>query len=679
MKEFLFVTALFLSVNLLAQPIQVGIDLSTTYQEIDGFGAHQGNAETNQAWWQELYYDDLGASMYRVDLTPRLKSPYSDLSYYSPWFMGSQTNSVFNLEDPDNPDGPEGNRVRTYTGPEDYSREFGGLHAPIAVMGPDIEENVKLFTFPNDGAIQAGIDRKEQLGDFKLIGSLWSPVPWVKISSGNTWSQGWWPGPVFGSPWPFIWGGNFAGGMLDVSGQVYDEFDDSALGGTGPTSALTQFARSTAAYVLGYQRAYNTTFYAISIQNELNFEQFYNSATYPLSSQYITALKAIRAEFDKYPELAGIRLMGPEDLLGRDAYGMYEYGGPVHKNLQYLKHLSDDPEAMAALDLFCIHGYGSDGVTSAGAESQLWDWWVNGWTNSPAPGIPGNVEGFLAFGKKSWMTETSGEDHRWLWPATGYPSNGGWSVALKIHQALTTGMESAWLYWTFTEADSNGEVTPYTLTSQAAGNLSPKFVAAKHFFKFIPPGSVRVKVNNEPNYDPLISAYYHAPSGRLTIVAIQTGAQNDVPYDLSIPLITSVESFETYTSTDGNYWVESSTDVNPFGNIMSLQLPGYSVTTLTAIVGLTDLEEPQADPTMLRCYPNPGSGVFQVVVPMGYGGLVSGRLLDLTGREIWTGQQWCEPGTTSVRIGREGLPSGVYLVELALNGRRSYSRVTVGD
>lgn len=185
MKEFLFVTALFLSVNLLAQPIQVGIDLSTTYQEIDGFGAHQGNAETNQAWWQELYYDDLGASMYRVDLTPRLKSPYSDLSYYSPWFMGSQTNSVFNLEDPDNPDGPEGNRVRTYTGPEDYSREFGGLHAPIAVMGPDIEENVKLFTFPNDGAIQAGIDRKEQLGDFKLIGSLWSPVPWVKIPAGT--------------------------------------------------------------------------------------------------------------------------------------------------------------------------------------------------------------------------------------------------------------------------------------------------------------------------------------------------------------------------------------------------------------------------------------------------------------------------------------------------------------
>lgn len=679
MRLFLLLAVVCIFTNLQAQPIQTLVDLTTTYQEIDGFGAHQGNAETNQAWWQELYYDDLGATMYRVDLTPRLVSPYSDLSYYSPWFMGSQTDNVFNLEDPDNPDGPEGNRVRTYTGAEDYSREFGGLHAPIAVMGPDIEENVKLFTFPNDGAIQAGIDRKEQLGDFKLIGSLWSPVPWVKVSSGNSWNQGWWPGPVFGSPWPFIWGGNFAGGMLDVSGQLYDEFDDSALGGTGPTSALTQFARSTAAYVLGYQRAYNTTFYAISIQNELNFEQFYNSATYPLSSQYIAALKAIRAEFDKYPELAGIRLMGPEDLLGGDAYGMYEYGGPIHKNLQYLKHLADDPEAMAALDLFCIHGYGSDGVTSAGAESQLWDWWVNGWGTSPAPGIPGNVEGFSAFGKKSWMTETSGEDHHWLWPATGYPSNGGWSVALKIHQALTTGMESAWLYWTFTESDTNGGVTPYALTSQAAGNTSPKYVAAKHFFKFIPPGSIRVHVNSEPDYDPLISAYYHPPSGRLTIVAIQIGPQNPVVYDLSIPKIEGVESFDTYTSTDGNYWVESSTDVNPFGNYLQLQLPVYSVTTLTATVGLTGLEDPLADRMNIQVTPNPGYGVVQADLSLEEAGMLTIRMLDLSGREVWSGVQWVNAGATTVQIGREGILPGIYMVELELNSQHWVSRIAIVD
>jgi hypothetical protein len=51
------------------------------------------------------------------------------------------------------------------------------------------------------------------------------------------------------------------------------------------------------------------------MQNEVNFEEFYNSCTYPLSSQYIKALKATRAELDKYNDLKDIKLMGPEDLM----------------------------------------------------------------------------------------------------------------------------------------------------------------------------------------------------------------------------------------------------------------------------------------------------------------------------------------------------------------------------
>src|SRR5690606_32297303 len=80
--------------------------------------------------------------------------------------------------------------------------------------------------------------------------------------------------------------------------------------------SLKQFARSTAAYIRGFQQHYGVDFYAISIQNELNFEQYYNSMTYPRSSQYIAAIKAIRAEFDRYEDLKNIRLMGPEDLWG---------------------------------------------------------------------------------------------------------------------------------------------------------------------------------------------------------------------------------------------------------------------------------------------------------------------------------------------------------------------------
>ena len=121
----------------------------------------------------------------------------------------------------------------------------------------------------------------------------------------------------------------------------------------------------------GFQTAYHVRFYSVSIQNELNFEEFYNSCTLPfLSPGYLTALKAVRAELDKYPDLAGIKLMGPEYLLGGDAYSMWQYGGgssAIHKNLQYLQNIAADPVAAVAESFFCIHGYASDGVNAANA------------------------------------------------------------------------------------------------------------------------------------------------------------------------------------------------------------------------------------------------------------------------------------------------------------------------
>src|SRR4030095_4294010 len=287
--------------------------------------------------------------------------------------------------------------------------------------------------------------------------------------------------PVNGTPWPFIWGGNFSGGKLDTSGTPRAEFDDSSLGGTGPTSALVQFARALAAYLRGFQQAYGVELYAISIQNELNFETFYNSCTYALSSEYIAALKAARSELDKYDDLRSIRIMGPEDLLGGDGYGMWQYGGGAsvtHKNLQYLDHIGKDSQASRPIDYFCIHGYAPNGVSSAGANPREWDWWANGWTTSPGAGLPDTVKGFASYGKKSWMTETSGEDPAWLSPATGYPANGAFSIAVKVHQALTVGMESAWVYWQLTDGSA---VKAETLTDAQTVDGSPKYIAVKHF------------------------------------------------------------------------------------------------------------------------------------------------------------------------------------------------------
>jgi O-glycosyl hydrolase len=559
-----------------AQTITIDASPSARHQTIDGFGTCISGNEGQQSWWRSLYFDDLQSSMLRVDLTPTFKSPYSDFTYNSPWYHNN----------PPLP-GPETNNVRTYTSATNYSRLYAGRSAPIAVMGPDINFNTNYFNFASGVAAvggplaQLGDSKRGRLGDFKLFGSHWSPAPWVKVLSGNSISGQSGNSPSNSTPWPFIWGGNFSGGKLDTSGTPLAVFDDSSVGGTGPTSALTQFVRCTAAYLRGFQKAYNVHFYSISIQNELNFEEFYNSCTYPLSSGYITALKAVRAELDKYPDLAGIKLMGPEDLLGGDPYGMWQYGGgssTTHKNLQYLQNIEADPVAAAAESFFCIHGYASDGVSAANATPTSWLWWANGWTSSPGAGIPPNVQGFTAYGKKSWMTETSGENPAWLSPASGFPSGGAWSLALRIQQALVFGQQSAWAYWQLTDGNAVGA---QTLTDSGRLTNSAKYIAAKHFFRYIRPNSIQVDANIVGSTNLVASAFLHETNRSVTAILINTSS-NALSATIALTnLPFSLSAFRTYTSSDTNYWRSASTQIT--NSAASVSVPGYGVVTLYGI------------------------------------------------------------------------------------------------
>ncbi|HEY6459886.1 MAG TPA: MYXO-CTERM sorting domain-containing protein, partial [Polyangiaceae bacterium] len=323
---------------------------------------------------------------------------------------------------------------------------------------------------------------------------------------------------------------------------------------------------------------------------------FYNSATYPAAADYVTALKAARAELDQYPDLKTIAIVGPEDLMGGDPYGMWQYGSgstTVAKNLQYLSAIAADPTATSAIGGFNIHGYGSDGTSSAGANSQLWDWWANGWTTSPAGGIPANVKGFAATGKRSWMTETSGEKPEWLASSTsgGFPDAGAFSIAVKIHQALTTGQESAWLYWQMTDGSASSDSDVQTLTDATQLANDPKYVAAKHFFKFIRPGAQRASATvtgsgagggdggaDGGSASLLASAFVGDASGALTVVLVnEASADAQVALDLTaVPA--GLASLASYTSKNGSYWQTSQVAVS--GGKADVTVPGYGVVTL---------------------------------------------------------------------------------------------------
>lgn len=88
----------------MAQTVTINTSPAGRHQTIDGFGTCLSGTEGLQSWWQDLYFNDLRATILRIDLTPVFQSPYSDYTYNSPWFHNN----------PGLP-GPDNNNVRTYT------------------------------------------------------------------------------------------------------------------------------------------------------------------------------------------------------------------------------------------------------------------------------------------------------------------------------------------------------------------------------------------------------------------------------------------------------------------------------------------------------------------------------------------------------------------------------------
>ena len=79
------------------------------------------------------------------------------------------------------------------------------------------------------------------------------------------------------------------------------------------------------------------------------------------------------------------------------------------------------------------------------------------------------VRGFASYGKKSWLTETSGEPSVWAPADEAALSDSALGLGVKAHQALTAGQESAWVYWQMLDDDpvSANTLTDRTLRERA--------------------------------------------------------------------------------------------------------------------------------------------------------------------------------------------------------------------
>jgi hypothetical protein len=128
----------------------------------------------------------------------------------------------------------------------------------------------------------------------------------------------------------------------------------------------------------------------------------------------------------------------------------------------------------------------------------------------------------------------------------------------------------------------------------ATGTYTPRkcFYEYEQIFKFVPSGSVRISTS-QSNSNVVITAYYHQPSGRLTIVGRNSGT-NSVSYAgtlVNLPQISTLQFYHT-SEIDENINFFKGDDISVNNGTLSFIAPRNGIFTLTGLVDGADLTAP---------------------------------------------------------------------------------------
>ncbi|HLL87901.1 MAG TPA: hypothetical protein VK324_01225, partial [Tepidisphaeraceae bacterium] len=479
--------------------VDVAIDGATMFQTIDGFGAMAPSYTAERA---SLLYGDMGASMVRIALSSRALRAPGDTQYNTPV-------------------------------------------TPVT-LGPDLAENIAKFNFAASrvGNVLETVKASKSLatdGPVKVIASIWSPPHWMKGAEVNPWTGAYVDrDPVTDGTqhvWPLV---NYYGNESS-GGSLYDTPEN-----------LTQFARYVAAYVKGAELATGVPIYAVNLQNEPRFHEPYDSCVYN-PALYVKAVKAVAAEF----RANGIttKIHGPEDV----GVGPTTNGWVLEQQFHFINAIRADPEAMAAVDVYSIHGYANDPALPSRSPTNWGHYWNGRGTGPGAVGIKND-------GKPSWQTETSGRPNTWA---------GAMTTALNAQDALVHGNVSAWLYWNI--EDNSTSLHNGALTAKS-DPTAPKYVAAKHFAKYVRPGAVRVAATPSDPAGVYVSAYVDPSAKTLTSVLFNVG---DVPQTVNLSLSNlNVANFNVDRRSDAaGLWVDGG-GVTFANGVATLTLAPQSIVTL---------------------------------------------------------------------------------------------------
>ena len=289
-----------------------------------------------------------------------------------------------------------------------------------------------------------------------------------------------------------------------------------------------EFAEYLAAAVLLARRNYGIDIGWVSMQNESIFVQFYRSCLYH-PQMMREAVRAVMRKFAR--EGIEAELLLNEDMLFADRI---DHG---------VRPTLEDEETGRFRGNLAVHRkQGREGLLEL-------------------------RERLDTFGRKYWMTETSGHDANW---------SGAFKLANDMHDYLVYGGFSAWLYWQI--SGNTGASDPGRYTLMLEGQPTKKYYAAKHYYRYVRPGAVRTAVATTayPADSLKVAAFTHATDGTLTLVLINNSAA-------AIPLVVQEAAGAPLPETFAHYLTTEDRDGErqpDWGNGAILALPPQSITTL---------------------------------------------------------------------------------------------------
>jgi O-glycosyl hydrolase/regulation of enolase protein 1 (concanavalin A-like superfamily) len=477
--------------------------------------------------------------------------------------------------------------VRVTPSAYDYTYTVGGSMTTPVPISANLDENVARF-YPDDNnqvdLLQWLVANSSDPDDVKMIGALWSPPHWMKITTGRlmNWDDNGTPRSEYD---PIIPWGDY--GQNTGAGRVDPDM-------------WTDWSRYVLSTIKSWEQKTGLSMYAFSFQNEPNVPAVYNSCTFAYIANdvnnpsagftdghwelYGDGLQALVDELALHPEITTM-FFGPElSQLGGGASNPYNLGNynAVRQDL-ISRGLLDD-----------LGGWATHEYTYPADSAAMWDAWYNGsahtalilsngssdWLSylGPTPGIAGD-------NKEIWQTESEGENQTWT-------KDGAMGFGLKIQNALVYGNVSGYTSWTLTGYSSTDTWGLVDLDDIDNPTNSYKYDAMMQFSRYISPGAERINAvfengkvsiggaNELDSYNGLtVSAFNHAEDERLTMVFtnMKTSSESTT---ITIPAGVDIASFQVFV-TSGTQKFAQLADLIPSGGQITLTIPASSFVTIT--------------------------------------------------------------------------------------------------